>query len=477
MNNKLKIVEFEVNFIYGFLTKPFSSDSEFKKVVDIKKTIFNKYNKKVQFLENYNTSNKHLIRNGWNTFYNLNSTNNGLIQEIPIGILNNNKKSQFCDFINFKRIKPTEKWENSSSVIKSRLYKTISIRKDGVGTLTLKFKFPKQKSKDYCTGDILRSLLLVPRTLYGNGDEITQVNEKLELPDKLQRKIGIENWNSFSFPYKLYLKTLTEELHELNIWEFNPTLQTSFSESHTTEFQYQEEICPSTDTQIPYFFVTSKINNEQYFESIFDNSENRHELLKELAGILGRWLNEHNLEYVSRDYWDENETLKSKFMNSLAYTIYSGMVTLMLYPDLSCEKEEKYNLMLKPISITHETILRYLEFSRLRWHNAVFLNKILDKLIFNIVNEDSAAFILTLYEQLLTINNKIALHLENPSFYLWDASLGSKISAFIDQNIIDDIEKDIIKKSSQSQIIFDNKISYIKNLSFIKKYLNQSDNA
>ena len=42
MNNKLKIVEFEVNLIYGFLTKPFSSDSEFKKVVDIKKTIFNK---------------------------------------------------------------------------------------------------------------------------------------------------------------------------------------------------------------------------------------------------------------------------------------------------------------------------------------------------------------------------------------------------------------------------------------------------
>lgn len=476
MYNKLKIAEFEVNMIYGFLTKPFNSNSGFDKVIEKKNEIIDKYKDKAHFKENFSINKNHYIRNGWNTFYNLNSTDNGLIQEIPIGILNNNKNDLFCDLIEIPSADLKIKWQNSSDALSAKLYKTVSIRKDGIGTLTLKFKFSKPVTKKfYCTGDILRGLLLVPRTLYGNSDEITKIQNKLEIPQKIDDDIK-EHWKIFSFPYKVYLKTLVEELNEIGILGFNPQIQKPNSDQNDIKVKYFEQICQTTDTQVPYFFVAAKIDNKQYLEDIFEKNERRKKLFNELASILGRWLNEHNMKYVSHDYWKESDVIHSKFMNSLAYTIYSGMVTLMLYPELEEIKKknkDEYDIILKPIVITHETILRYMEFARLRFHHAIKLNSQIDVFIQDLIKTPDTALFVHLLQELIYLEQKVSLQLENPGYYLWDSSLGSNLVKFFDQEIIKQIEDEINDKISNARNLLTDRMSFISMRDYLSNILSK----
>ena len=459
----LKSVEFEVNMIYGFTLS---------KNIDAKNfnSIINRQLEKRKFL----------IRDGWNTFYKINSGSNDLIQNIQIG-----KELDFT-------LKPkanSNKWKTANDILKGKITKYISIRKDGVGTVTFSFNFSKS-NYNYNTADILSVLLLTPRTLYQvDSNEITNTEEEINIPSELIKKSSnIKNlWSNFSFPFKLLIQTLVEDLpKELPKWEpiFNGK-DVSDELPSLTDIEITEELYFKSDCQIPYMFVFAKMQYDLYEKAFIDDEHNnrrndriieRKKYSKEISAILGRWLNEFNIKFTSLDYWQEMGQMSkgvynTKFMNSLVFTTFSGMVTLTFYPDLTKLKEDDENkrLMKIPIGITHETILRYLEFSRLRWHNAIFLSLQIDKLIYFINRNHEDNSFLNALNFLINLEEKIAMHLENPGYTLWDASLGSNLTEFLNERIIDKVEAEITDKLNITRNLFNDKLKYKSTKEYITK--------
>lgn len=501
---KLKYTEFEVNMIYGFVVRPF----EKKEFSELKKKIPKKSNKR--------------IRDGWVAHYSNNRKNNELVQLIDFNTKDVVSGQSSEDLIIIKKSTSFDEfnWPNARNELKGKIHKTITICKDGVGALTLSFKI-ENNSNYYTSADILRLMRTIPKTLY-NDEAISIENESFNQSCPEDYKINDilvnipENkWKSFSSPLKIFIKTLIEELPDCF-----PKWKVSFSQKindiieDSTSYENEpilvfEDYNFDTDAQIPYFYIFAKVPFGIYKEAFIDDNhcsssgqinsvieglvdvDNlRSKYSKEVAAILGRWFNEKNIKFVSNEYQElehlmSNGSFTNQYINSLIFTTYSDIVTFSMSPDLSnisnlSEEELQYlelknpsfnekriHELNKPIVTTHQAILRCIEISRLRWHHAFWLNKILDELIYEVSRLTKSSEFFFYFEQLINIEKIVAIHFENPNSNLWDATVGSNLSNYLHSHMIKDIEDEIKSKLEITRNLINDSLRQINSKEFL----------
>lgn len=471
MQDKLKFSEFEVSMIYGFETEPHTKNF-FKTLTNNKKKF-----------------SKGSIRDGWSSTYQIHSETNQVIQrpcppatryEKDLKILEEKTKSP--------------KWLSENATLSGKISKFFTVRKDGAGALTLTFKF--NENTHYSTSDILRVLLLVSRTMHGKHEnECSKVSDKLSLSSLLTESANKsltppvkKSLKNLSLPFQLFVTTMLNSFETTNT-DWNEISLKRLESKKLTPSPIYDNLDFSTDPQIPYMFVFAKVSYEQYRNAFLEEGLDmkrkrvvREKYSKEIAAILGRWLNSHNIPFASGDYWEQRDAMKdstfySKYMNSLVFTTFSGLVTLSLYPDLDESEENKFNkqLMTKPIEVTHSAILRCLEFSRLRWHHAISLNRELDFLIKDIARSPKTGDFIPLLNRLITVEEKVGLHLEDPNSYLWDASVGSHIAEFLHQRVIEKIEDEITKKLEHVRNLLNDKLKMVRTIAYVNELLRKEE--
>lgn len=464
MNEGLKFTEFEIHMIYGFLVSPGNEGGKIGDQIE-------------EYIDQCVKDKKNWIRNGWCSSYQIDSNSNQYIQ-LPIFETNSSKKESSIDIEVRKDDSEKVKWKSARSSLNGKLSEYFTIRGDGVGALTLSFKFDKLDNESYYNiSDILRVLLLAPRTSHNEEGERIKVVGENELLCPPQMEIKENSWNSLSYPFKIFIKRMVEKIPFGLNW--SEVALKDYPKKNTIYDGFKQKV----DPQIPYFFVFGKMPYEQYKTSfLFEDEvsqENRKKYSNQIASLLGRWLNEHNIPFASVDYWRQKSAVEgacfqSKYMNNLLFTTFSGHVTLSLYPAIECSDGEQSNipLMANPIKITRESVLRCLELSRMRWHHAISLNRELDNLIKKCADLKSTNDFIPILRAQAELEEKVALHLENPISYLWNASVGNHIAEFLHCNIIDKIENEITSKLERVHTLLDVKLKIFETEDFVSKVLN-----
>ncbi len=467
---QFKFVEFEVNMVYGFKTKPILTEN-FNKLIERKRS---------------SKEGKHLLRNGWSTFYKMTSGNNDIIQDFQIG----NEEKYSLSLLNKSDF---PKWNIANRRIETTITKFLSVRQDGIGTITLKYKFSKF-NKLYNTSDVLRALMIVPRTSHCNNDEFTKIEYSISKPLNIPKIY----WDTFSTGYQIYLKTLCNihtQIEELPEWKplFNGIkIDDNYNQKDDffdSKNGFSEELSFNGDSQIPYIYVFAKLPYDDYKESFWEDDptniaqkqHHRIKYTKEISAILGRWLNSNNIPYSSVEYWQSQNTIsdlvfKTQFMNSTVFTVFSGMVALTLYPDLSkIRSMNAQKLLSTPIKITQETVLRFFEYSRLRWHCSITANYGLDIIIKSIANNEKREELLRAKNHLIDIEEKIAINFENPTHFLLDSSLGSTLNNFFNQNILNKTEEEVSRKLNHTRNLLLDRWEYLDSRDYYTKFLTEKN--
>jgi hypothetical protein len=308
-----------------------------------------------------------------------------------------------------------------------------------------------------------------------------KANERWQITNGLQQylvkrveqslNIYLESWIHFSCAFKAFIcgmEKFIEDADKCIEWtEFGDSL---YGGSY------------SSDPQIPYIYVFGKAPSSIYMQAFLEQGLDfeikrkvRSQFTKDIAAILGRWLVEKNIPYASADYWEkqgliQDGAFRSHYMNSLIFTTFCGMVTFSLCPDLDRDGVDEVDietmkLVFKP---TSQSILRCLEFSRMRWHHVLWLNRELDKLTQYIIREVETRGIFPYLRILMDLRSQAAIYLEDPLVYLWDASVGSEIARFLHTSIIEHLDRETIRKLEMVKQLINDRLDIVKTEDFIK---------
>jgi len=246
----------------------------------------------------------------------------------------------------------------------------------------------------------------------------------------------------------------------------------------------------ATDPQIPYMYVRGsmrpstykkcflenvELNNGSYpgdrsFSDLFGLGPSRtsrdNRIGKEIGAILGRWVSDKNIDFVSEDYWrklgvlDEEGRPYSGYMNSLIFTAFSNFLALNIHPHVDddlIESNPALETVRMPIKPTTTSILRCLELVKMRWHFAIWLNLRIDGLIEKTMKIETSQDMIEPFEELANVRMCVAQHLENPLLYVWDAEVGNQIAEFLQERIIKKLERGTIEKLSITEQILTTK--------------------
>lgn len=479
-----KFTRLEVHLIYGFRAKP-------KKGWDA-------------WFSSRLLNGKPRRRAGWTPMYRY--------QGGPSAVL------QYDDFIDGQPMGPVDllppnTWKHlkqeHSRVVPVMLSITATVRRDGVGALTLTLTADARPDTLYDIRDLLATMLIAPRTLCGmtsdeNDDpegELAYLAEELAVPETITSKMGpalkrsIEQGQQcFSSAFTLYLGGMAAMLEHTGGrlgWPVDKELElTEFSKSATSgqkskEAGKESESKPVRilDTQVPYTYVFASTPYQLYKNAFLEEGGDfekkrqvRKDYTNEIAAILGRWLVVENIPFTSTDYWEAQGLVKegafrSLYMNSLVFTTFSKMAAFSLHPDMRTAPDnlqfDKIAMCI-PFEPTRQSILRCLEFSRARWHHVISLNRKLDELIEEIVNRRSVSDVLPLRKDIVKLRSQAAIHFEDPLAYLWDATVGSEIAKFLHASIIERLEESTIRKLEMLDKLIEDRVDILK----IRDFLN-----
>lgn len=328
-----------------------------------------------------------------------------------------------------------------------------SLRSDGFGCMTLAFKCVAD-DRMFTVEDLLSLLLLPPRRLeLGSNDEAGSERAALLMPGQSGDLVSLARWLEQD-------STAVSDIFQLFNTIFNNFLSSGFTEPVLWQDYEEQGLYGSqplkTDPQIPYAFVEAAVPRYIYESAFLEDRRNlaqlrreRTKYSKDIAAILGRWLTPKNIPHASLDYWEaqgliRNGAFRNLYMNSLSFVTFSGQVTLVLRPEGSKQPRDNAELPQLP---ARNSLLRCLEIARTRWHHALWLNHSLDRFIADVLSEqDSTRKLLRHFSRLRDLKKSIALDLEDPLVYLWDATLGSQIAEYLRRNVIESLEKAVFRK-------------------------------
>ncbi len=457
----LPITEFEVHAVYGLhiTVPPLTPD---------------KNQWKSWFLKQQNKSNPLPQRASWTPIY---RNHSGIVTlHLPAcalpRIIKIHYPRLFCEF--------DANSKNTTPSFPIKLSHTLSVRQDGMSAMTVRLKAAKRKSKvSYDIADVLSAMLLAPRTQDGLKIERANIDPTAEVattdPIFQMPKIADGNIDKRSLVdtlaatkvsplYRMFLEGIRTFLAKHPYAQWDELWEDKINDQKMKGAIVGEktlDLPPGVgDPQIPYFTVIISIPQLMY-EKLFLETEDckeckrdaRRKYTQHLAAILGRWLTPDNAKYISYDYLEaqgltRDDAFMNKYMNSLSFVTYSPSVTLCIRPERSFKRSQTIlaRPALNPQEATYGSILRCVELSRLRWHQALRLNHLLDDLIQRVIQHKGTERFDDFVAEVVHIRAETAKHLLNPLTYQWDATVGADIASFLHGDVVERVEEECIKK-------------------------------
>jgi hypothetical protein len=315
--------------------------------------------------------------------------------------------------------------------------------------------------------------------------ESVQENLQKSFDDPLVREHSVtpDLTNDCSPAFKLFLLGMTRMIHNLAQSQQGASNQTIQDKKGNGLFSWSEFGSPSTinqadrvtdsfpiyhlaqrDPQIPYFYVVGVVPEHIYYDSFaqrpdsgFDYSSDRSlrsRFTKDIASILNRWLIDRNIPYVSYDQLEREDLIRngaflSHYMNSLLFTTFSGIAALTLQPaeESDPNKTDTNSAKKLPFEPAIHSILRFVEYSRMRWHQGIGLNRALDELV-DRARDAEGIGIRQVMRDLLELRLKVAKYMQNPITYRWDATVGTAVARYIHEQVIGELEAATTRKLS-----------------------------
>jgi len=470
---KLKFERIDVSFIYGYVnynlrkSKPPPKESNFSKM--------------------------------WAPIYNLNrsSENDGfciedLIKDEPITIIPTNNHKEITAKL-------------SAYILRKRYdTKLQESRKTdgGPGSLTIKISVEPQEAK-FNTNTIFDILNLAPRTS-AIRRETTEISDEtkiseikgLEHFDKSDISTKISN---FSPLFKLFCNLLYENQHCWSeLYEPHEICGSTNSSTNKCEqckifYPFYDIDCSKptdkfkTDPQIPYMLVEGFLPKE-FYKTVFIDTPNEFQknYTHEIGCLVGRWLNIDNRGDLNIDYYrcykdidaiieKDRDIFISRFRDKKTFVVLSSLMTLILKcKNFDKDTEEKDSIAAKAadkaVRLTTNAVLSYLEFSRTRLHNALWLNKQLDKVVNNVDEQETTKEILESKNRLNTLKVKVAKSMNNPISYMWDSVLGQEIPSLKINRNVEKLENDTLQKLNLINELIADKIQNSQISDFEKRY-------
>jgi hypothetical protein len=405
----------------------------------------------------------------WAPIYNLNSSSqtDGFciqiledIKDKPIKIISEN---------NPKGIKAT-----ISAHILRKKYDPKNLKEVDGGPGSLTIKISVQPQEGLSTNSIFDILNLVPRisispklsTIEGLEIEGLDNFNRIKISDKISKS----NYSSIFklFCYLLYSnQECWSELYEPHI---ECSEKRKECQKKCQKFYPFYDIDSAVDPQIPYMLVEGFLQKD-FYKTVFidNNNKSQKEYTHEIGSLVGRWLNIENKNHVNIDYYSYYEDVDaiikkdekvfiSRFRDKKTFVVLSSLLTLILKCKHSNNGKEKENDADKAVEYTTNAVLSYLEFSRTRLHNALWLNKQLDKIINDVDGKEETSEILPIKITLNTLKGKVAKSMNNPISYMWDSVLGQEIPSLKINRNVEKLEKDTIRKLNLINELISDKI-------------------
>ena len=407
------------------------------------------------------------------------------------------KTPDWCDKIEVEHPKFFRRGElanqHTPSPITMGVSRRLTVRKDGAAAVTIRLKADKRETR-YDLADILAPLLLTPRILSGSKlhPDIVTVNASEAMAtttSEVYRPTANAEQNTSnalldrlatddrSAMFRLFLGALKEVVSDdphPNWCEYRASgtpEQTQMDPDGGA--QLPPDILPWVgDQQIPCFVVFATLPKRVYDDAFLEmGADFREEKLASrqgytrlLAAILLRWLSPHNANFISIDFLESLGLLRNgifvyKYMNSLSFVTYSSTGTLCLKPERQGEHGHEE---LDPQEATYGSIIRCVELSRLRWHHALRLNRLLDELTGQVIGHDGVKGFEDYLAGLLTIRAEAALHFLDPLTYQWDATVGADIARFLQIDVIERIEKECLQKLDMVKELIHEKLDVLR---------------
>ncbi len=369
----------------------------------------------------------------------------------------------------------------------------------GPGTLTLTLQFPEREKpgKLYTVGDILRILHLLPRI------RSTPPRAKLNQSDPPNKKTPVTHWRKsrkpnpkifsalgnrppehlsplnsawhvFSDPFKI-CATLLTELYGRDWMEF-PTERRAAEqeiEEHSTFYGTADWI---EDPQIPYIYLDAFVPDSDFAKvfrtssdtSFRDRQEARAAVAPQIGALLGRWIVENNVQFTNLSYYDArrssvNGAFISQHRDSQIFVTASNILALSFH---SPEEADP-----KPSRVTAQTLLRYFEYSRLRWHHILWTNRALDYIVEDLMQQtDSTRSLLPLITRLSELRARALKTINDPMQHIWGTMVASDLPEQIEARFVDQLEKTTLSKFSMIERLIQERKSFLRNKDFSEYY-------
>lgn len=181
----------------------------------------------------------------------------------------------------------------------------------------------------------------------------------------------------------------------------------------------------------------------------------RAKLSRELTAILLRFSVTENAPFIAEEYISQHfpiseGALSTRHVNSEFFVAFSNIAAVSLQSDTERDKI--------PATNSRQAILRSLELSKMRWHYAIYLNRLLDELARSVVAPGFAEQLFVRLEQLSHVRQRAASNLEDPSIYMYDDHIGSEVANHLRHCYIDDLEASTLRKLEMMDKLYNDQV-------------------
>jgi hypothetical protein len=414
-----------------------------------------KFNKiKVSFIYGYvnydTTSSKEIATNDfsemWVPVYNLNNRENGFVCENLISDKLVEIKTDDNKKLNAKL---------SASIIQKN-------KGGGAGSINISIVVEEKNNSSFDSDTIFNLLGLLPRTSHG------EIRNHIEC-EEINFSLFEDDGNNFSSIFKLFCSLLVQ-IHPCwsELTHTDLCKDGIICEHSTKTSQPLFDTNSKTDPQIPYILVEGFVPDSIYNSDFIEGRPTKY--TNEIGCLLGRWLNSNNVKQLNQDYYryyeDNDEILGtdnsfiSRYRDKKSFIVFSSLLTLILKSD--------FDYGVKAAELTTNSVVNYLEFSRMRLHNTLWLNKQLDSLVDTVAVQGTTKEILNSKQNLNKLKIKVAKSMNNPMSYMWDSVLGQEIPALRIYQNVEKLENDTIKKLSIISELISDKIQNTQISDFVE---------
>ena len=335
----------------------------------------------------------------------------------------------------------------------------VTLRSDGMGTLSLRMKPAQPSGETLGVGHILSVMALTPRFIdgltlgrYSDNDALKGAHwvSYVEEPPAGGEFSSLIEGCEASGLYRMYLESLSEFCEPLEghfTWN-------EFEAQATAEARLSDRSFPlQGDPQVPYFFVLADTPSEFYEQYSAEFSGNlthgdNSAANKAIGAILERWLSPTLIGDLSEQYLEKSNLLYngrvySKYRNIHSFISFNEAAALCLRKTQSVPSAP---MGLCVQEATYGSLLSCIELARLRWHHALHLSRELDRLAAEVSAATSLRAIMEHIKRIAGLRAHAVTHMIDPLTHLWDASVGTDMAKYFQETALEQIDRDTMEK-------------------------------